>query len=571
MASQQQSEDGRSLLVSSLPLDVSQDDLRTVFGTYGEVTSIDMMDADAGTNLRSAFVAYSRKESAADAIEVLHGIYKIRVDAELPISVEWASGRTAHRGGNAGADDVSQPLPFDHCQRQKRQRSEDGRNSYQDSPARAHTEGGSSQKAARTGPMITGSGADAKMLDVDGYKIFVGGLPNECTEEELRQVFKTYGQVNKVHIMPPHQQTGRVAAFVFYENAETGDDAISVLNRQYKIRRDAELPIEVKWAMPKDKSGGANNRGGGGFHGGGGGSWGGAGGSSWKDDRGGGDSWGGGRSSSGGGGMEASTASSAQTPDGWKLYVGGLPGDITDAELLAVFSTYGQVRKVYTMQPHPVHGGVAAFVFYANEQAGTDAIQVLHDQYKIRVHADAPIQVRWAQPSIKSGDRGRDARRGSTGGNDQGWKKNWSNQDDNNWSSQGWNSSWKSARGGGGWHDNSSDWRAGNDAGGANDWNQDDKVFSDTKLFVGNLPVDVSEEALRYVFGTYGKVANIRLMGGGARNGSVCAFVEFNVKEDADTAVRTLHEVYEMKPGTGKIIVKKANNTSSTSRPQRAQ
>merc|ERR1740121_1109021 len=99
-------------------------------------------------------------------------------------------------------------------------------------------------------------------MDQDGYKLFVGGLPMDITEEEMNTVFSTYGQVTKIHVMAPHAMSGRVAAFVFYEQEQAADDAIKVLNGIYKIREDAEAPIQVKWGT--DKKGGDSGKGGGG-------------------------------------------------------------------------------------------------------------------------------------------------------------------------------------------------------------------------------------------------------------------------------------------------------------------
>jgi len=576
-------EDGLSVLtVGRLPLDVTQDDLRTVFSTYGEVMSIEMKDdIDPAAKLRSALVAYSRRESASDAIEVLHSIYKIRIDAELPITVEWASsGRSAQQTRPADAGDGSQrdsrAVVTEVAQRHsgahgtKRHCSEDGNNSNE---VTSHAQG-VGHKQPRTS--TTQSFMDnARRRDSDhGYKAFVGGLPTECTEDELRTVFCTYGQVNKVHIMPPHASTGRVAAFVFYEHSQSVDDAIAVLNRQYKIRRDAEMPIEVKWAsLKEDGTAGrgsplisaANNF---------------VGPCPWRTNRGAaGGGGGGGRNNSadgnGAGGDECSKSGATNTPDGWKLHIGKLPDDITQAELFEVFSTYGEVRKVHVMPVQQVNRGTAGFVFYATEQAGIDAIQVLHEKYKIRVNAPHPIQVKWGQAKGVSNDRGRgaEARRRAPSEKDKQWKSNWggsqddrnSNNNGNSWTSQSW-SSWNS----GGWHENTTDWKgsaqheaAGGVGGGGSERNHregGDKNASclDTKLFVSNLPTDVYEDALRYVFGTYGRVMSACLLPGG--DGSVSAFVEFSNKEDADTAIRTLNNLYEMKPGCGKIIVKRATD-----------
>merc|ERR1719210_259345 len=85
-----------------------------------------------------------------------------------------------------------------------------------------------------------------------------------------------------------------------------------------------------------------------------------------------------------------------------------------------------------------------------------------------------------------------------------------------------------------------------------------------TKLFVGNLPSDISQEAIHLVFSYYGTVTNIHIMAGKAKSGQSCAFVEYSAPIEAETAVLTLHEKYEICPGDGCIMVKYANSTPRT-------
>jgi len=512
-------DDGFKVFVGDLPGDVAQEELQTVFGTYGEVKSIHLMAPHARTGQRCALLFYAKQESAEDAIKVLNGIYKIREDAENPIKVAWAKEKHAAGGDGAGA---------------------------------------------------------GRTADTDGYKLFVGGLPVDCKDDELKMVFQTYGDVNKIHIMPAKDGQNRVAAFVFYAKAESGDDAIAVLNEQYKIRTDAEMPIQVRWAAAKDKGAG---KGGDWNAWGGGGDW---------------NSWGGGASSGKGWSGEPQKI---QAPEGWKLFVGGLPQDCSDEELRSVFSTYGTLGKVHVMPPHAMSGRVAAFVYYEDDKAGDDAIKVLNGIYKIREDAEAPIQVRWATDNKQ--DKGCGKGCGGWGGGDSysswgggkgggkcggkqalGWQGNSGWGGDGGWGGKGGNSwggggSWKgdSWKGGSSWNDGG--W--GGKGGGKDSWSQGGgwggkdsgkggkggkgggKDMSDTKLFVGNLPDDVTEDALSYVFQTYGKVQQIHVMRGKSRTGAACAFVELSSPGEAETAIVTLNDKYEIKPGYGPIMVKKAN------------
>ncbi|HTS08389.1 MAG TPA: RNA-binding protein [Candidatus Eisenbacteria bacterium] len=92
--------------------------------------------------------------------------------------------------------------------------------------------------------------------------IFVGNLSFNTGEDELRQIFEGYGQVDRVSIMTD-RDTGRSRGFGFVEmnSNEDGEKAITALNGSQLGGRT----INVNEARPK------NDRGGGGGFGGGGG------------------------------------------------------------------------------------------------------------------------------------------------------------------------------------------------------------------------------------------------------------------------------------------------------------
>merc|ERR1712150_333423 len=88
-----------------------------------------------------------------------------------------------------------------------------------------------------------------------------------------------------------------------------------------------------------------------------------------------------------------------------------------------------------------------------------------------------------------------------------------------------------------------------------------------TKLFIGNLSGEIDEHALRYVFANYGTVEKVHIMTGKSKSGQACAFVEYATNVEAETAILTLNEKYEIKPGDGPILVRHADNKGGRSNP----
>ena len=90
--------------------------------------------------------------------------------------------------------------------------------------------------------------------------IFVGNLNFNTSEDELRQLFEPYGQVERVSILTD-RDTGRSRGFGFVEmaNGEEGDKAIAALNGTEIGGRT----LNINEARPKSDRGGGGGGGGG--------------------------------------------------------------------------------------------------------------------------------------------------------------------------------------------------------------------------------------------------------------------------------------------------------------------
>ena len=102
-------------------------------------------------------------------------------------------------------------------------------------------------------------------------KIYVGNLSYDVTEEELRQEFLAFGEVESVSIITD-KYSGRPKGFAFVEmsTASEAQAAISELNG--KTLKDRTLNVNEARPRSDNRSGGSyGNRRGGGFGGGGGG------------------------------------------------------------------------------------------------------------------------------------------------------------------------------------------------------------------------------------------------------------------------------------------------------------
>lgn len=88
--------------------------------------------------------------------------------------------------------------------------------------------------------------------------IYVGNLSYQATEDEVRDLFGKYGDVDRVKLVED-RETGRPRGFGFVEMSSGGDEAISALHDQEFQGRK----LTVNEARPRPERPNRGGRGGG--------------------------------------------------------------------------------------------------------------------------------------------------------------------------------------------------------------------------------------------------------------------------------------------------------------------
>lgn len=101
-----------------------------------------------------------------------------------------------------------------------------------------------------------------------GTKLYVGNLPYQATEDDLRSHFEQAGAVNRCDlILDKFTSKSRGFGFVEMADQQGADNAVEQLNGQEMDGR----ALVVNEARPREERGGGGGFGGGGGYGGGGG------------------------------------------------------------------------------------------------------------------------------------------------------------------------------------------------------------------------------------------------------------------------------------------------------------
>jgi RNA recognition motif-containing protein len=86
-------------------------------------------------------------------------------------------------------------------------------------------------------------------------KLYVGNLPFDATEEDIRETFSQYGNVTSVALITD-RDTGAPRGFGFVEMEDGAEEAISALDNTDMNGRK----IRVNEARPKEDRGGGGRR-----------------------------------------------------------------------------------------------------------------------------------------------------------------------------------------------------------------------------------------------------------------------------------------------------------------------
>eukprot|EP00931_Biecheleriopsis_adriatica_P116196 TRINITY_DN91876_c0_g1_i1.p1 TRINITY_DN91876_c0_g1~~TRINITY_DN91876_c0_g1_i1.p1 ORF type:complete len:265 (+),score=74.69 TRINITY_DN91876_c0_g1_i1:65-859(+) len=204
-----------------------------------------------------------------------------------------------------------------------------------------------------------------------------------------------------------------------------------------------------------------------------------------------------------------------------KLYVCGLPQDINEGELKDVFGVYGRLEEVVVLPAKPGTGvdrpDRTGFVKFIEKDEASAAMAILHDMYKFRDASVDAIRVSWARSNRDNRDDSKGSKGGCSGGKGGSMPPVLAPPP------AALPPPPAPAPGGKG---------CGGFSGG-----KGSAPAGGEKLWVGNLPGNVSDAEMHKVFGQYGTVDDISILPAKSRSGQLCAFVRFSTVAEADACI----------------------------------
>jgi RNA recognition motif-containing protein len=92
------------------------------------------------------------------------------------------------------------------------------------------------------------------------YKLFVGNLNPSTTQEDLQSKFQTYGKLKEVVILKNKEGKSKRSGFIKYYIKTHAEKAVAEVHDRIHDK-GVDIPMVVRFATPKDKTGGLTARG----------------------------------------------------------------------------------------------------------------------------------------------------------------------------------------------------------------------------------------------------------------------------------------------------------------------
>ncbi|XP_028047298.1 RNA-binding protein 28 isoform X2 [Monomorium pharaonis] len=223
------------IIVRNLPFKATEEDVRRFYEPFGEIKEINLLKRSDGNPVGCGFIYFKRVEDASKAI--------------FNTNKKEFLGRTIHSDWAISKSKFCEKLEKDLAENYETDRDEQqsSQNVQEDDDGHTHTE-----KKIRKKDNLKKQ-RRKKFLKMKKQKkrarIVIRNLAFQVTEDNLKEHFSQYGEVDEIKILtrPDGKQTG--VAFVQYNIVQNAAKAIRYANMKPFLNR----PMIVDWAVPKTK------------------------------------------------------------------------------------------------------------------------------------------------------------------------------------------------------------------------------------------------------------------------------------------------------------------------------
>ena len=296
------------IIVKNLPKNITEEEIKKHFSQKGVITDVKIMHKENGQSRNFCFVGFKTEQSAKEAIKYFNQTYlktmkisveiaKLQGDPSLRKKGKFSKNKKESKNDNnenkdndeietkeskikkildlskktKNADKFDEVLKSQNKEETEKEKDKnnkiDNNNENEDNSFEGKDKGKEKNKdkniidkkkendseIKKEGENQTNLLANQKNLDPK--RLYLRNIPFEITEDDIRQKFEKYGQINEIHI-PINYKTNQSFgyAYISYETVESTIMAINKMDGEYFMGRRLHISIaEEKYSKPQSE------------------------------------------------------------------------------------------------------------------------------------------------------------------------------------------------------------------------------------------------------------------------------------------------------------------------------
>ena len=285
------------IIVKNLPKNITEEEIKKHFSQKGSITDVKIMHKEDGRSRNFCFIGYKNEQSAKEAIKYFNQTYlktmkitvetaKIQGDPSLKKKGKIPKNKKNEKKNENNDDNeevetkeskikkilslskkTKNADKFDEALKNQSKTEENINENNDDNDDNEDINNKNKDKENNNDDEEKENNAEAKkekenkinslinQKNLDPKRLYLRNIPFEITEDDIRQKFEKYGQINEIHI-PINYKTNQSFgyAYISYETVESTIMAINKMDGEYFMGRRLHISIaEEKYSKPQSE------------------------------------------------------------------------------------------------------------------------------------------------------------------------------------------------------------------------------------------------------------------------------------------------------------------------------
>ena len=283
------------IIVKNLPKKITEEELKKHFSQKGSITDVKIMHKEDGRSRNFCFIGFKTEQSAKEAVKYFNQTYlktmkitveiaKLQGDPSLKKKGKFSKNKKEKNDENnndnkdneeietkeskikkildlykktKNADKFDEALKIQNKDENEKEKDNNDKDDEKEKDKKDNSDKNEDNKNNNEikEDKETKINSLINQKNLDPKRLYLRNIPFEITEDDIRQKFEKYGQINEIHI-PINYKTNQSFgyAYISYETVESTIMAINKMDGEYFMGRRLHISIaEEKYSKPESE------------------------------------------------------------------------------------------------------------------------------------------------------------------------------------------------------------------------------------------------------------------------------------------------------------------------------